>query len=668
MVHQGWEPWHGDGSYGGAAVTMQLLDIVIFSHDGRRRALKLKAGHVNVITGASKTGKSALIDIVDYCFGSGECRVPEGPIRRAVSWFGLRIQLGEGQAFIARRCPDPRAASSEDCFVEVGEVVELPEGKVLRQTTNTKGLLALLAGWSGIRENIHEPPPGQTRLALSANIRHALALCFQPQDEIIRRQQLFHGAGDNFFAQALKDTLPYFLGAVDDDYISKREGLRRLREQLRSCERRLAEIAALRGEGVSKADGLLAQARDVGLTDVVPQSWEATVAALRTVASTPLANVDIVLPDGTEFSRLSDQRARLLEEQRRIRDEIASARAFEQDEKGFSREATEQRARLKTIGIFEGSTPGHSCPLCSQELQSANRAPAVDEVKATLSSLSSRLDSVTRVAPQIEKAIAELEKKLQGLQQALAKNRAEMEAVRTANDNLSQMRDEAARRAHILGRLSLYLESMPDLPDTKALLQQAETLRAQYSVLENELSDDRVRELIESVASILGQRMTLWARELDLEHSKFPLRLDLKKLTIVADTADGPVPMDRMGSGENWVGYHLIAHLALHQWFVQRARPVPRFLFLDQPSQVYFPPEKDVDGSMALVSENDRLAVSRMFQLVFKAVAEVSPGLQVIITEHADINEKWYQRAIVERWRGGLKLVPDDWPRTGDGV
>jgi len=647
---------------------MQLLDIVIFSHDGRRRALKLKAGHVNVITGASKTGKSALIDIVDYCFGSGECRVPEGPIRRAVSWFGLRIQLGEGQAFIARRCPDPRAASSEDCFVEVGEVVELPEGKVLRQTTNTKGLLALLAGWSGIRENIHEPPPGQTRLALSANIRHALALCFQPQDEIIRRQQLFHGAGDNFFAQALKDTLPYFLGAVDDDYISKREGLRRLREQLRSCERRLAEIAALRGEGVSKADGLLAQARDVGLTDVVPQSWEATVAALRTVASTPLANVDIVLPDGTEFSRLSDQRARLLEEQRRIRDEIASARAFEQDEKGFSREATEQRARLKTIGIFEGSTPGHSCPLCSQELQSANRAPAVDEVKATLSSLSSRLDSVTRVAPQIEKAIAELEKKLQGLQQALAKNRAEMEAVRTANDNLSQMRDEAARRAHILGRLSLYLESMPDLPDTKALLQQAETLRAQYSVLENELSDDRVRELIESVASILGQRMTLWARELDLEHSKFPLRLDLKKLTIVADTADGPVPMDRMGSGENWVGYHLIAHLALHQWFVQRARPVPRFLFLDQPSQVYFPPEKDVDGSMALVSENDRLAVSRMFQLVFKAVAEVSPGLQVIITEHADINEKWYQRAIVERWRGGLKLVPDDWPRTGDGV
>jgi hypothetical protein len=204
---------------------------------------------------------------------------------------------------------------------------------------------------------------------------------------------------------------------------------------------------------------------------------------------------------------------------------------------------------------------------------------------------------------------------------------------------------------------------LPDLPDTRSLELQAQSLRAQAEVLEAELSDERVRERLESVTSILGQRMTQWARELGLEHSRFPLRLDLKNLTIVADTADGPVPMARMGSGENWVGYHLIGHLALHQWFVQRTRPVPNLLFLDQPSQVYFPAEKDIEGSMDLVSEDDRLAVSRMFQLVFNAVSEVTPGLQVVITEHADINADWYQAAVVERWRGGLKLVPEDWPR-----
>jgi Protein of unknown function (DUF3732) len=643
-------------------MSMQILDIVLYSHDGRRRVVKLKPGVVNVITGASKTGKSALIDIVDYCFGSGECRVPEGPIRRTVSWFGLHLQLAAGQAFVARRCPDGRAVSSEDCFVDVGDAVEIPDRSALRQTTNTKGLGALLSGWSGIADNIHEPPPGQTRLSLTANVRHALALCFQPQDEIIRRQQLFHGAGDHFFAQALKDTLPYFLGAVDDDYVSKREQLRWVREHLRSCERRLAEIAALRGDGASKADALLAQARDAGLSSTTSESWEATVAALRTIASTPLANVEPATSDGAEFSRLAAERVQLLGEQRRMREEIDTVRAFENDGRGFSREATEQQARLKTIGIFENSIPGHTCPLCSQALDSTVELPTVSEVKGTFTSLSSRLDTVVRAEPQIEKAVAEIEGKLQAIQGRLAKNRAEMEAVRTADERLALTHDDATKKVHILGRISLYIESLPGVPDTRALEQEAEDLRAQASALEIELSDERVRERLESVTSILGQRMTEWARKLGLEHSKFPLRLDLKNLTIVADTADGPVPMARMGSGENWVGYHLIAHLALHHWFVERARPVPRFLFLDQPSQVYFPAEKDVNGSMSLVSEDDRLAVSRMFRLVFDAVNEVAPSLQVVITEHADINDDWYQGAVVERWRGGLKLVPEDWP------
>jgi hypothetical protein len=643
---------------------MQILDIVIFSHDSRRRILSLNAGHVNIITGASKTGKSALIDIVDYCFGANECKVPEGPIRRSVSWFGLKLQLDSGQAFIARRCPSARAASSEDCFVEVGNAVNIPDWNDLRQTTNTKGLSSLLTSWVGIQDNLHEPSAGQTRAVLSANVRHALALCFQPQDEIIRRQQLFHGAADNFFAQALKDTLPYFLGAVDDEYVRKREELRRLREQLRTCERQLTEINALRGDGISKAAALLAQARDAGLSVSIATSWEETVAALHEIARMPISPVDVQTLEGQEYGRLSEERNRHLEEQRRLRDEIAAARAFERDEKGFSREASEQRARLTSIGIFDGSEPGHSCPLCAQELPKTSDLPSVAQIKEALTNISSRLESVTRATPQIEKAIAELESRLHLVQASLAKNRSEMEAVRSSSDRLQQIQDDAAKRALILGRISLYIESLPELPDTKALEEKAQLLREQYAALDDELSDERVKEHIESILSILGQHMTEWARVLDLEHSKFPLRLDIKKLTIVAATADGPpVPMDRMGSGENWVGYHLIGHLALHEWFTKRNRPVPKFLFFDQPSQIYFPPEKDVDGSMDMVKEDDRHAVSRMFRFVFDVVETLKPSFQVVITEHADINEDWYQAAVVEKWRGGLKLVPDDWPR-----
>ncbi|WP_224361263.1 DUF3732 domain-containing protein [Hyalangium versicolor] len=649
-------------------MSVQILDIVLYSHDGRKRVLSLKPGKVNVITGASQTGKSAISDIIDYCFGSSECHIAHGPLRLHVSWYGLRLQLASGQAFVARRCPAPKAQTSDEYFIATARTVSVPEAKDLRATTNLKGATTTLTSWVGIRDNLHEPPAGQKRAALSATVRHALALCLQQQDEITSKKHLFHGTTDHWFAMALKDTLPFLLGAVDDDHVRRQGELRRLREQLRALERRLAEIKSLRGDGATKADALLAQARDTGLSNAVTTTWEDAVAALRVVLQTPLTAVDVKLPDGGEFTRLSNERAELLQNQRRIRADIDAARAFSKDEKGFSHEAKEQRARLTTIGIFDGNEPGHSCPLCAQELPQQRAPPPLAALQGALTDVASKMVSVARVEPHIEAAIGELESRLQKVQQELTRNRTQMEAVRTANAALSEAQADSARKAHVLGRVSLYLESMPDVPDTKELEAQVESLTAKSKQLEEELSDERVQEQLASIASRLSEKLTEWARRLGLEHSVSPMRLDLKKLTLVADTLDGAVPMSRIGSGENGVGFHLIAHLALHQWFVQRKRPVPNFIFFDQPSQVYFPADKDVDGSMGLVPDDDRHRVLQMFRLIFEAVEAVAPGLQVILIEHADINEDWYRDSIVERWRGGKKLVPDDWPRAGEGA
>lgn len=210
--------------------------------------------------------------------------------------------------------------------------------------------------------------------------------------------------------------------------------------------------------------------------------------------------------------------------------------------------------------------------------------------------------------------------------------------------------------------ISLYLESLPTLPDTDALTKEIAALQLKCERLEAELSNERVQERVESISSIVSAWMTEWAVQLNLEHAGSPLRLNMRKLAMITDTPAGPVPMDRMGSGENWVAYHLIAHLGLHRWFTEQQRPVPRFLFLDQPSQVYFPSDQDQDGSLSALEEDDRQAVSRMFSFVFGIVEQLSPAFQVVITEHADINEAWYQNRVVERWRAGTKLVPDDWP------
>ena len=71
------------------------------------------------------------------------------------------------------------------------------------------------------------------------------------------------------------------------------------------------------------------------------------------------------------------------------------------------------------------------------------------EVQGQFTSLSSRLDTVVRAEPQIEKAVAELDGKLQAIQGRVAKNRAEMEAVRMADERLALTHDDATKKVHI---------------------------------------------------------------------------------------------------------------------------------------------------------------------------------------------------------------------------
>jgi hypothetical protein len=86
---------------------------------------------------------------------------------------------------------------------------------------------------------------------------------------------------------------------------------------------------------------------------------------------------------------------------------------------------------------------------------------------------------------------------------------------------------------------------------------------------------------------------------------------------------------------------------------------------MDQPSQVYFPSlslYKKLEGKPEEINDADRIAVERLFDLIFSIVEKLSPNLQVIITEHANIGTKQYQSALVEeRWSDGKALIPKEW-------
>ena len=147
-------------------------------------------------------------------------------------------------------------------------------------------------------------------------------------------------------------------------------------------------------------------------------------------------------------------------------------------------------------------------------------------------------------------------------------------------------------------------------------------------------------------------------------------RSDIHKLTVVVDTETGPLPLRNIGSGENWVGYHVSTHLALHHFFLSQNRPVPRFLMLDQPSKAHFQSDRPTDAAASYV-DPDRKAVRNMFKLFADYTNELQGGVQLIVIDHANYTDAtWFTDAVVHDWREGRKLIPSDWltPEQADAA
>src|SRR6266581_1255420 len=60
----------------------QIRQVVLWPRNKtlQPRVVRFQPGTVNVITGASQTGKSAIVPIIDYCLGSGKCSIPAGAV------------------------------------------------------------------------------------------------------------------------------------------------------------------------------------------------------------------------------------------------------------------------------------------------------------------------------------------------------------------------------------------------------------------------------------------------------------------------------------------------------------------------------------------------------------------------------------------------------------
>ena len=643
-------------------MSLQIAKLILYSRDGAIRELALRRGGLNILTGAPQTGKSALIDIIDYLTGRRECNVADGVIRKCVGWYAVLFQLGEGQVFIARRNPAVGERTNPDIYMSRGTRIAVPSESTLVKNTTVSAVERFLTAAIGISENEHRPE-SPTRDPLEANFRHALIFAFQDQNDIDSKRRLFHRQGEEFISQAIKDTFPYFLGAVDEDRLLKQAQLDQVKRGLRRLERELRQAEALDSSTYPRAQTLIDEAKQVGLIDerTVSTSFEGIFDLLQRIARDTQVRDDAVMGDGEDLlADLRTERQGLRSELERLNAEIRSTRMFTAETSGYEREAREQRARLSSVGLIKAAHHEDGrCPLCESQLDSP--PPTVRQIERSLQDLSEQLEAVEAENPRLQLRLSALLREEANLQELLRDNQQRIAARMRENAILRVQQENFILQARTIGKIQQYVESV-EIADSSASLHEAvATERARVAVLEGELDPEGTREKLNAFLNIIGRYMTEYSDALSLEHHGSQLRLDIQSLTVVADTMDGAVPLFRMGSGENWVGYHVLAHIALHKWFRAKKRPVPGFLILDQPSQAYYPPEQDSDGSLDGLTDEDQTAVQRLFKLIFDAATELAPDLQIIVMDHADLRRDWFEGAVIERWRRGEKLVPQSW-------
>ncbi len=151
-----------------------------------------------------------------------------------------------------------------------------------------------------------------------------------------------------------------------------------------------------------------------------------------------------------------------------------------------------------------------------------------------------------------------------------------------------------------------------------------------------------------------------YGRIVKLEDNEAVIKLDTRELTIRVISERGlSAWLYQIGSGANYLGYHVAMMLALHEFFITRPIPyVPSLLILDQPSQTQFPDDLDEEAE-----QEELLAVHQAFEACDGAIERTKKGLQIIVSEHAGL--KAYagisNLTVVDKWRRGRKLIPWHW-------
>ena len=652
-------------------MTWQLHKIVLFSHDGRRHSVPengFKSG-VSIVLGDSNTGKSAILEIINYCLGASECEIADY-IKRRCKWVGAQFRRGDQFALLCRQIAAKSGKSTDIYFLKVATSDTLPDGEAVHgMGTGPLDNFERMLGIGAIK--LDDP---STTGGFSVSVRHCVPYSLVRDDVIINKSILISGARDEKKARHLRETLPYFLGHVTEATIRVREELRRRRAELRAREAELAHRQSLAREGSLRLQSFLDQANALGMlaaTGDLGRPVEQRV-ALQSVARYQLA-APTTSPAHERYAiedALAQYRRRLsqLQERRRALQRTAA------DAQQFWTAATGQFGRLEALDLLQEDSQHHACPICKSDL--LGRAEPATALREAMNELRRDIGEVAHDRPRVDQYLLDLDAQIDGLRAEHQQAAQRLNELIKLDAKLEQERGLDEARLRLAGQVELYLASS-DILDLAAEEADVRQLRDVVSRLELDAAAADVADDMSDDAVIISSEMKGIIADLpfgaeyrdavpifDWKHLQVHLRVD----------GNRKVPMPAIGSDENYLAIHLAFFLAIQKLFSMRNRPVPHFIVLDQVTRPYFPdtefaeivdlPSQDGlgDAPQDRRLSDEAAKVRKILTVLFKQ-ANAPHAPQIIICEKANFRrDPDYQEAIVTFWATPRGMVPNGWP------
>lgn len=657
--------------------------LVLWPVDARNQvhSLTFQSGKINIIHGRSGTGKSSIIPIIDYCLGASRCAIPVGIIRECVDWFGLVVCIGDASFLIARRTPGNRQASNE--FYLRPFEVEWPDklsathnDQQFRQAFNNLVRLTNAPLSSGEEVGQFEGRPSYRDLA---------AFNFLPQHIVANPNTLFFKADSYEHKERLKKVMPFALGIIDGEYVVKE----RERSQLQRQHDELLKQREVRRRAMTSWDAeverLWNQAVELGLV----RNEEAATTERRV---NRLGEVNSLfqtggLEDTLKAPNYAFTNEKYKEAQTREEELQAKADALRREIRGYERLALRasafssavdlERSRVINLDWLKTNlAESGACVVCGSQTSH------VHEVVSRLEVEVNRVDGLSQAL--FENPI--VDKEIEAAKGRLFEVETQLQSARMSRHKLQQVdtasKDSLSRVYVLMGRIEALLiafAAMNNADDTGHLI--AEIAGKLRGLDEYFMRSGRAAREAQ-VDKELSDLIETYSREFRLEH-RGAIALDKTELTLSFHRA-GDAKKEylwEVGSGANWMGYHIATFLALHQFLSQEKlsnSPVFNFLVIDQPSQVYFP--SAASGANQLDAELDDLKklkvdrdvdvtdTKRIFEVLEKGLQAARYHYQIIVLEHADrsIWGEFSNTVESANWKAeGQGLIPPTWRRSG---